>query len=125
VVCRVEPPSIEDVLTALREAGFDMLVDLFGTDTGDDIELTYHLRSIARDEDLYVRVGVSYDGSVGSVWAIYPSALYPEREAAELLGVSFAGHPNPKRLLTCDDVEVHLLRKSVAIRTPEEVRRDV
>jgi NADH:ubiquinone oxidoreductase subunit C len=46
----------------------------------------------------------------------------PERETAELFGLSLSGHPNPKRLLTTDGVPP-LLRKSVPVRTEEEVRR--
>ena len=55
------------------------------------------------------------------MWEIYPAALFPEREAAELLGMTLTGHPNPKRLLTVEGTEP-LLRKSVAIRTAEEVQ---
>jgi len=98
-----------------------MLLDLFGTDTGDDVEVTYHLRSLSRDEEVYVKTSLPYDGALRSVWNTYPSALAPERETAELLGLQLDGHPNPKRLLTTDGVEP-LLRKSVPIRTVEEVR---
>ena len=101
---------------------YDFLVDLFATDTGERIEVTWHLRAFARYEDLYLKALVDYDGEAPSVWRVYPAALYPEREAAELLGMSFPGHPNPKRLLTTDGTEP-LLRKSVLIRTAEEVRR--
>ena len=122
-VARVAPSDVVDALTALRDgdAAFTMLVDLFATDTGERLEITYHLRSFARDEDAYVRVPVEYDGEVPSVWQVFPSALYPEREAAELFGLAFPGHPNPKRLLTTDEVELPLLRKSTPIRTEEEV----
>lgn len=119
-VVRLEAGRIGDALTALSAAGYDQLVDLFGTDTGERIELTYHVRVLARAQDLYLKVLADYDGEVPSVWRTYPAALYPEREAAELLGLSFPGHPNPKRLLTVEDSEP-LLRKSVAIRTAEEV----
>jgi NADH-quinone oxidoreductase subunit C len=96
-------------------------VDLFGTDTGSAIELTYHLRALEGLREIFMKTVVVYDGEAPSVWRVFPAALYPEREAAELLGVSFAAHPNPKRLLTTDEVSEPLLRKSVAIRTPGEV----
>ncbi len=122
-VARVAAADIAGALTALRDGdtAFALLLDLFVTDTGEDLELTYHLRSFARDEDAYVRVTAPYDGEVPSVWRVYPAALYPEREAAELFGMAFPGHPNPKRLLTTDEVELPLLRKSTPIRTEEEV----
>ncbi len=120
-VLRLEAAALPEALAALAEAGFDQLVDLFGTDTGDAIEMTYHVRVLSRIEDLYLKAHVPYDGDLPSVWEVYPAALYPEREAAELLGMTLVGHPNPKRLLTTEGVPP-LLRRSVPIRTPEEVR---
>jgi NADH-quinone oxidoreductase subunit C len=123
VMCRLEAADIVGALTALRDgdAAYAYLVDLFGVDTGEGLEVTYHVRSFAREEELYVRVAVPYDGEVPSIWTVYPAALYPERETAELFGMTFPGHPNPKRLLTTDEVELPLLRRSTAIRTQEEV----
>lgn len=120
-VVRVPAASAAKALGALRSAGYTMLVDLFGTDTGDRIELTYHLRALETLDDLYVKAMVDHDGEAPSVWRVFPAALYPEREAAELLGVAFPGHPNPKRLLTVDGTEP-LLRRAVAVRTADEVR---
>lgn len=123
LVGRVEPDRVYVALEALRDSDLDfsMLVDMFGIDTGEIVEVTYHLRSFSRDEEFFVKISVPYDGELRSVWNIYASALMPERETAELLGLRLAGHPNPKRLLTTDGVEP-LLRKSVPIRTLEEVR---
>lgn len=121
LVVRLEAARVADALAALQAGGYDFLVDLFGTDTGERIELTYHIRAFAEHEDLFVKVLVDYDGEAPSVWRIYPAVLYPEREAAELLGMSFPGHPNPKRLLTSEGVEP-LLRRSVLIRGAEEVQ---
>jgi NADH:ubiquinone oxidoreductase subunit C len=110
-------------LRALRDSDLDfsMLVDLFGTDTTEEIQITYHLRSFARDEEVYVRTSIAYDGELPSVWEVYAAALMPEREVAELFGLVLLDHPNPKRLFTTEGVEP-LLRKSVPIRTAEEVR---
>jgi len=121
-VVRLEAAKVADTLAALSESGYDFLVDLFATDTGERIEVTWHVRAFAEHADLYLKALVDYDGAAPSVWHIYPAALYPEREAAELLGMTFTGHPNPKRLLTADGAEP-FLRKSVLIRTAEEVRR--
>ncbi len=121
VVARVSLAYIGDVLSALKAAGYESLVDLDGTDTGELIELTYRLRSYSFDTELFVKTPVAYGGTIESMWYEYPSALMPERETAELLGLHLAGHPNPKRLLTTDGVEP-LLRKDVLIRTVEEVR---
>lgn len=123
VVLRCAQKDASAVLKHLRDGELDccMLIDLFGLDTGEKVEITYHLRSLSRDEDMYVRCGVDYDGNMHSVWNIYPSALLPEREAAEMFGLTLSGHPNPKRLLTTDGVPP-LLRKAVPVRSAEEVR---
>jgi NADH-quinone oxidoreductase subunit C len=120
-VVRLDADRVGDALAALQTVGYDFLVDLFGTDTGEQIEVTYHLRAFASGEDLYVKVLVDYDGEAPSVWRVYPSALFAERECAELLGMSFPGHPNPKRLLTTEDLPP-MLRKSELIREAGEVQ---
>ena len=123
LLLRVAADDVRPALAALKDSedSFVFLVDLFGTDTGEHIDVTYHVRSFLRDEELYIRTSLPYDGTLASVWEIHPAALLPERETAELLGLSLDGHPNPRRLLTTDD-SPPLLRKSVAIRTAEEVR---
>lgn len=123
VVARVPLDSAVEALCALRESELDfrMLLDMLGADTGEGIEITYHLRSLSRDEEVYVKTTVAYDGCLRSVWNTFPSALMPERETAELLGLKLDGHPNPKRLLTTDGI-APLLRKDVLVRSAEEVR---
>jgi NADH:ubiquinone oxidoreductase subunit C len=120
-VVRLEARDIRAALGALAANGFEQLVDLFATDTGEEIEVTYHVRDMSDFESLFLKTTVAYGGVLLSVWEVYPAALYPEREAAELLGMSLVGHPNPKRLLTVEGTEP-LLRKSVAIRDAEEVQ---
>jgi len=120
-VARVTPDAVVDALAALKAAGFESLVDLLGCDTGEAIELTYHARSYATARDVYVKTTVPYDADIASAWNVYPSVLMPERETAELLGLSLEGHPNPKRLLTTDGIEP-LLRKGVPIRSVEVVK---
>lgn len=121
-VARVRPREVIDALAALKAVGYESLIDFFGMDTGEAIELTWHVRSYAHDAEAYLKTSVNYDAEIDSVWNVYPSALMPERETAELLGLKLGGHPNPHRLLTSDGVEP-LLRKSVQIRTAEEVER--
>ena len=121
VACLVEASNLDGALRALAADGYDYLVDLFGTDTGEAIEVTHHLRCLSDMREVFVKTVVPYDGEAPSCWQVYPAALFAEREAAELLGLTFAGHPNLKRLLTSDEVDGFLLRKDVAIRTEEEV----
>lgn len=121
VVARVAHSEVLDALAAFKASGYESLLDFDGTDTGEAIDLMWRLRSYSKGEEAYLKTTVAYDGRIDSAWNLYPGALMPERETAELFGLSLAGHPNPKRLLTTDGVPP-LLRKSVAIRTEEEAR---
>jgi len=123
VVCRVPAEQARTALLALRDSdlAFTFMVDLFGIDTGEAIDVVYHLRSLSRDEEVFVKAEHGYDSILTSVWKVFPAAHFPERECAELFGLVLADHPNPKRLLTTDGVPP-LLRKSVELRGPEEVR---
>lgn len=122
-VLRVAHAQTRDALRALKdaEAGFDFLVDLFGVDTGEAVDVIYHLRSFSRDEDLRIKAEVAYGAALRSVWEIHPAALMPERECAEMFGLTLEGHPNPKYLLLTEGSRPMLL-KSELIRTAQEVR---
>jgi NADH-quinone oxidoreductase subunit C len=123
VVVRISEGDCLKALTALKRSddGFDFLVDLFGIDTGDAVDVVYHLRSLSRDEDLFVKVDLDYGSELMSVWELYEAALMPERECAEMFGLTLRGHPNPKHLLLTEGSRPFLL-KSEQIRTAEEVR---
>lgn len=122
-VFRVEAGRVRDALMALKvsDRDIDCLMDTFGIDTGEAIDVVYRTRSRSRDEDVVIKALHSYDSVYTSVWDLFPSALMPERELCELFGMRLAGHPNPKRLLTTDGIPP-LLRKSVEIRGADEVR---
>jgi len=123
VVARVEPGALRGTLAALKgsDHDFGFLVDLFGVDTGEAVDVVYHLRSFTRDEEVYVKAAHAYGSDLASVWDLFPATLMPERELAEMFGLTLSGHPNPKYLLLTEGVEP-LLLKRVPIRTPEEVR---
>jgi len=122
-VFRVDPAEAPSALAALKSCahGYGFLVDLFGIDTGEVVDVVYHLRSFVFDEEVHVKVAHPYGSTLASVWELYPAALMAERECAEMFGLSLSGHPNPKRLLSTEAVPP-LLLKSTAIRTAEEVR---
>lgn len=120
VVVRVPTGQAGPVMLALRDAGYNYLVDTFGIDTGEQVDVVYFLRSMSRDEELRVRMFVPYGGTLVSMFDIYHSGLYPERELAEMFGLTLEDHPNPKRLLTNDDLPWPLLLKTTPIRTEAE-----
>lgn len=100
------------------ELGFDMLVDVCGADylgrrpDAERFEVVYHLLSTTSWERLRVKVPLPATSpaveSMSGRWAL---ANWFEREVYDMFGVTFAGHPNPKRLLLHQSFEGHPLRK--------------
>jgi NADH/F420H2 dehydrogenase subunit C len=78
--------------------------------------VSYHLLRIA-DDPARVRLQVWADDGepVPSVVSVWPTADWHEREAYDLMGIPFEGHPNLTRILMDDDWEGHPLRKDYPI----------
>ena len=126
---------IVEVMTALRDQfGFQQLLDLCGVDYPDRkerFEVVYHLMSLTRNARLRVKVSTDEVQPVPSIIAVYPAANWFEREAYDMYGMLFSGHPDLRRLLTDYGFEGHPLRKDfpmtgyVEVRYDEEQRRVV
>ena len=129
---RVEAAQIAKVATFLRDDPdllFDFLNDLTVVDylppadkklaaaVGDErLEVVYHLSSLTRKHWLTLKLSVPrlVDGSlpeVPSVAKVWKTANWHEREAYDLFGVRFTGHPNLERILCPDDWQGHPMRK--------------
>ncbi len=79
-------------------------------------ELNYHLLSLERRERVRLKVRVpGNDPVVPTVTPIWPAANWHEREAFDLMGVRFDGHPDLVRILMPDDWEGHPLRKDYPV----------
>ncbi|MBU1325555.1 MAG: NADH-quinone oxidoreductase subunit C [Alphaproteobacteria bacterium] len=130
-----ERDRIVEVLTDLRDRfGFQQLLDLCGTDYPDReerFEVVYHLLSMTRNARVRVKVATDEVQPVPSVIDVYPCANWFEREAFDMYGMLFSGHPDMRRLLTDYGFEGHPLRKDfpmtghVEVRWDEEQRRVV
>jgi NADH-quinone oxidoreductase subunit C len=78
--------------------------------------VNYHLLSISdRPRRVRLQLWVDDGESVPTVVPVWPTADWHEREAFDLMGITFAGHPNLRRLLLDDDWEGHPLRKDYPI----------
>lgn len=117
---QVAPGAVPEVLKALRDGAdlrFDFLmavtaVDLLGLADPAVFRVLYHLYSYTHRHTLVVRADVPRDQPVlPSVASLYPTAIWQEREALDLLGIRFEGHPDPRRLLLPEEWEGHPLRK--------------
>lgn len=95
------------------------LVDVIGVDyrpVSPRFEVVYHLYSIPLRHRVRLKVKVNEGGSVPTVTGIWPSADFPEREAYDMYGIIFDGHPNLKRIYMASDWEGYPLRKDYPLR---------
>jgi NADH-quinone oxidoreductase subunit C len=79
-------------------------------------EVVYHLHSLQRNERLRLKCRISGDApEISSVTGVWRSANWYEREAWDLFGIRFTGHPDLKRIMMPEDWEGHPLRKDYPI----------
>jgi NADH-quinone oxidoreductase subunit C len=123
-----QAPRIAAVLTDLRDIhGFRQLIDLAGEDYPERerrFDVVYHLLSLTRNLRCRVRIETDEDTAVPSVTGVYPAADWYEREAFDMYGVFFEGHPDLRRILTDYGFHGHPLRKDFPMTGYVEVRYD-
>ena len=151
VTAVVKPESLQASMRSLRdrpELRFELLIDVSGVDysaygttgPGSDssgeatvqrghrgrFAAVYHLLSIANNARLRVRVFAPDDDFpvVSSVIDVWPSANWYEREAFDLYGIVFAGHPDLRRILTDYGFVGHPFRKDFPVSGHVEMRYD-
>ena len=108
--------ALADLCSYLRESpelDFTFLVSLTAVDYIDYFEVVYHLSSFNRNHSavLKTRAHGRKDPWVPSVVPVWKGADFQEREAWDLLGVRFEGHPNLKRIMMWEGFPGHPLRK--------------
>ena len=91
----------------------DCLANLTAVDYLDHFEVVYHLLSIQHNHSLVLKVRLEGREGLGmpSVTPLWKGADLQEREVYDLLGISFSGHPNLKRILTWEGFPGHALRR--------------
>ncbi|MBI2321654.1 MAG: NADH-quinone oxidoreductase subunit C [Chloroflexi bacterium] len=126
----VEPADLLEVMRTLRddpELAFDYLSDLTPVDQiyFDEIDVNYVLFSLRHRHSLTVKVRVDRDdAALPSLVPLWRGANFQEREAYDMFGIRFLGHPNLTRILTWDDFPGHALRKDFAINEPALIPRN-
>jgi len=122
--------QIADVLRFLRDdtqCRFETLIDIAGVDypeRSERFEVVYHLLSMRLNQRIRIKVRTNEDVPVPSVIEIYPSADWYEREAFDMYGITFAGHPDLRRILTDYGFAGYPLRKDFPLTGHVEVRYD-
>lgn len=113
----VDGDDLVEVVTYLRdELGFNYLSSVTGVDLIEDdkLEVVYHTYSIEKGGGpvtLKVQIPRKEGASVPSLTPLYPGADFQEREAWDLLGIKFDGHPDLRRILMWEEFVGHPLRK--------------
>jgi NADH-quinone oxidoreductase subunit C len=111
----IDGSKLSDHLLFLRDTlRFDLLVFMTAIDRFAEgkLEVVYRLFSYETKASLMVRVMLPRSGArVDTVSDIYRTAEWHEREAAEMFGIEFVGHPDPRKLLLPDDLDGHPLLK--------------
>lgn len=141
LTCGVKASAIKEVCQQLRdnkETQFDQLIDLCGMDylsygaeeggqpwEGSRYAVVYHLMSL--NNNFRIRVRASLDDAqpvLDSIREIWPAADWFEREAFDLYGIIFNGHPDLRRLLTDYGFIGHPFRKDFPLSGQVEMRYD-
>jgi len=116
---RVSPDHILEIAKFLRddeECLFDFLSCLSGVDLKGKLSVVYQLFSMAKRHKITLKVEVPVDApNVQSVESIWKTANWHEREAFDLYGINFTGHPDLRRILLPYDWEGHPLRKDYQV----------
>ncbi|WP_102782819.1 MULTISPECIES: NADH-quinone oxidoreductase subunit C [Thalassospira] len=122
--------DILKVLTFLRDDTgclFKQLIDVCGADypeRAERFDVVYHMLSLKHNLRIRVKVRTDEEIPVPSCVSLFSAADWFERETWDMYGIFFAGHPDPRRLLTDYGFEGHPLRKDFPLTGYVEVRYD-
>ena len=129
----VRAASVVECCRTLRdELGFSYLADLTAVDyltvRLPRYEVVYLVHRFGEDceENLRIRLKVGIgesDPSVDSVTPVWAGADWLEREAYDMFGITFNGHPDPRRILMPEDYDGFPLRKDFDVRNREPSKR--
>lgn len=126
----VKRDEIVNVMKTLRDdrrARFEVLIDICGVDwpgRAERFDVVYHLLSPQGNQRIRVKVSTDEENPVPSLCDVFPAANWYEREAYDMYGILFAGHPDLRRLLTDYGFSGFPLRKDFPLTGHVEVRYD-
>ena len=104
----------ENISKYIHDSGFDylMCITSYDLEVGEKLGLAYNFYSTENKEYLEIRIEFHNSEKIFSVANIWRTADWHEREAYDMMGILFEGHPNLKRILLSDDWEGYPLRKN-------------
>ncbi len=118
---KVLPGDLLRICRSLKEAGYDLLVDISSVDMSvkgitPRFTVIYNLFSLNKKTRLIIKTDIAENEAAPSVTQIWQGADWMEREVYDLMGVNFSGHPNLERILTYEGIPGHPLRKDFPLR---------
>lgn len=122
--------SLPETMARLRddaELDFKQLIDIAGVhwpDREKPLELVYQLLSVHKNHRLRIKVPLAEGEPAPSLWQVWSCADWYEREAYDMLGILFSGHPDLRRILNDYDFDGHPLRKDFPLSGRYEMRWD-
>ncbi len=128
----VSPQNLLQFESKLKSNGYNMVLDLFGLDLKDNEKLknyagvksrfavVYQFLKIPQNERIRVITPVPDDMKVPSSYSLYKGVDWFEREAYDLFGIIFEGHPDLRRIFMPEDYEGHPLRKDFPTKGVKE-----
>lgn len=121
VIKKEKLKEIAEFLYSEKELAFNYLMCLSGVDWRDYLEVVYHLYSFEHNHKIILKVKIEKNNpKVSSISSIWKTANWHEREAYDLFGIIFEGHPDLRRILLPEDWEGYPLRKDYTF--PKEYR---
>jgi NADH-quinone oxidoreductase subunit C len=126
----IEPGENVRVLKYLRDdpnCQFKLLIDICGVDWPERekrFDVVYHMLSLAKNVRIRVKLQADENTPVQSVVPLFAVANWFEREAFDMYGITFADHPDMRRLLTDYGFSGYPLRKDFPLTGHVEVRYD-
>jgi len=105
------------------EADFDYLVDITAVDwpkRAERFDLVYIVYSFARNQRVRIKTQIADGAEAPTATGVHRTANWLEREAFDMFGIRFAGHPDLRRILMPEDWQGHPLRKDYDILKQDE-----
>ena len=109
-----------EVLRDEEALRFDLLLSVCGVDADEQRTSVAHLYSTASKASVVLKV-LAVNGTVPSLCPVWPAANWHERETYDLMGITYTGHPDLRRILMPDYWEGHPLRKAYKEEDPRLV----
>ncbi len=119
-VITVDRTQIIEIISFLKEDGFNFLTDLTGIhypdNKGQELGVVYHLHDMPQNRRVRIKTFMPVGApEIKSLTGLFAGANWMERETYDFFGIIFKGHPNLKRILNMDEMNYFPMRKEYAL----------